>query len=166
MQQHIQFSHNRHQCGFSLIELMIVISIMGILIGIGIPAYSKMTIAANETAAIGTLKSISTNQRTFFNSKRRYAESFDEMREFGALDGRFSGDTPAVDGFTFKMTVTPRTPTAPPTYIINADPLEGGALSPSSDNHYYIDSSSESIHISEERAATATDPVIGEATAK
>ena len=46
------------QRGFSLIELMIVIAIIGILIGVGIAGYRSAIKAANEAAAVKTLRSI------------------------------------------------------------------------------------------------------------
>ena len=48
---------NKSSCkGFTLIELLIVIAIIGILVGIGVPAYKTSGRKANEAAAVATLK--------------------------------------------------------------------------------------------------------------
>ncbi|RRA48981.1 type IV pilin protein [Acidipila sp. EB88] len=48
----------RHEAGFTLMELLIVISIMLILMLIAIPNFSGMKMQANETSAIQSLRAI------------------------------------------------------------------------------------------------------------
>jgi prepilin-type N-terminal cleavage/methylation domain-containing protein len=55
--------HNKK--GFTLIELMIVIAIIAIIAAIAIPNLLHARKSANETAAIGALKTITTSQSVF-----------------------------------------------------------------------------------------------------
>lgn len=55
------------QKGFTLIELMIVVAIIGILAAIAIPAYQNYTKKASESACLGEVKGIANQQYVLMN---------------------------------------------------------------------------------------------------
>ena len=154
--------NNKSRRGFSLVELMIVISIIGILVAIGIPAWQASVRSTNEAAAITHLQRISTAQVTYFNTKNRAGYgTFDQLSSGGYLDKRFAGDAPLVDGYIFRMALTAKSGNQPPGYGVNADPQKPTGLTATGSRFFYIGSDVGTPTSNGEKAAGPEDPPAG-----
>src|SRR5256712_6540731 len=61
------------QKGFTLIELMIVVAIIGILAAIAIPNFIKFQARSKQSEAKANLKAIFTAQKAFYQEKDRFS---------------------------------------------------------------------------------------------
>jgi type IV pilus assembly protein PilA len=90
------------QQGFTLIELMIVVAIIGILAAIAIPAYNDFTIRSKVTEIINMAGVCKTSVAEYFQSVGKMPTS---AKEAGCSDqGSLQADPPTVDA-TGKITV-------------------------------------------------------------
>jgi prepilin-type N-terminal cleavage/methylation domain-containing protein len=152
---------NKNRRGFSLVELMIVISIIGILVAIGIPAWQSSVRATNEAAAITHLQRISTAQVTYFNTKNRAGYgTFDQLAGGSYLSKQFAGEAPLVDGYIYKMTLIAKSGNEPPGFAVNADPQKPTGITATGSRFFYT-SSDTGITSNSEKPAGPDDPAAG-----
>lgn len=101
----------RGEAGFTLLELLAVVTITAILSGIAVPSLMRGRVAANETATIGSLRSVHTAQLSYSLSCGYgfYASNFPALGPGpSGLDGFLSLDltgsvTPIKAGYTYNL---------------------------------------------------------------
>ena len=67
----------RNERGFTIMELLVVIVIIGVLAAIGVPAYQNMTKKAKDTACEANRRTISTAAGMYFAEKGEYPDIAD-----------------------------------------------------------------------------------------
>lgn len=109
--------------GFSLIELLVVVTIIGVLIAIAIPSYRAYRVSANRAAAKSVLLEVVSRQEQYAASNRAYADSLallgmslpEEVVHNYNVDitqQSWSAGTATMSGFTVIATPLPGSPQA------------------------------------------------------
>jgi type IV pilus assembly protein PilE len=72
--------------GFSLIELLIAMAIMGVLVAIAMPVYTNSVIRSNRAEAKNELMQVAAEQERFFSSNNTYSDDATPLRTPNVAD--------------------------------------------------------------------------------
>ena len=95
-----------NQSGFSLIELLMVVVIVGLLATIAVPSLMASREAAQKAAAIGSLRTIHSHQLTYHSQRGRYARISELNTYFANSLGTTSGSWVIKGNYAYISTIT------------------------------------------------------------
>jgi prepilin-type N-terminal cleavage/methylation domain-containing protein len=104
----------RAQAGFSLIELLIAITIIGIMAAVAVPGLLSYLKTGRETAAISTLKNIHNSESQFQAVRGRFG-TLKELADNDLLEKSYASGQP-INGYLYTDSDI-----SPDTYCVHAD---------------------------------------------
>ena len=103
------------QAGFSLMELMISVAIVGIIAAVAIPSYKQYMVKSNRAGAQAHLMDIAQNQQQYVVDNRAYASTLSDL----------NGMTTPADVSKYYTITIDVTSGPPPTFTVTATPKAG-----------------------------------------
>ncbi len=139
--------------GFSLIELMIVVLVIGIIAALSVPNLAKSKMAAHESSAISAIRTLVTAQITFAtrSGPGNFAPDLATLQGANLIDSVLGSGT--AEAYSFALSGSGVQ------YTIDARPLVYGS---SGIRSFFTDESGAIRYTTADAAATVTDPGLGQ----
>lgn len=105
----------KNNSGFTLVELMIVIAIIGILAAVGYPAYTSAVKKANRADAIDSLLSLAGRMEEYYMNNDTYVGATINAAGTGTVGSNKTSDDlytlsiTSATAFAYNLTATPKT---------------------------------------------------------
>lgn len=131
----MSFNPRKKQSGFTLVEIIIVVSIIAIIAAIAVPTYLSFIQRAKETAVLAYLGKVKKAQETFRleNAADQYSGSFDELETTGFVELAVGAATRVAH--EYQLDLSAGVSSGEPFWHILAGPL---SLNPKA-RHFYVD---------------------------
>jgi type II secretory pathway pseudopilin PulG len=137
-----------------VVVVLVGLAVLGVILGAAVYGWKAAQRAGNEAATIQNMKTIAAVETQYYNTHNRNFGDFDQLIHEQMLTSKFAGTPQGIDGYVLSLKVTPRTSNQLSSYTLNCDP---GSES-TGRNHFYLDSTSATIHVNSEQMAGAGDP--------
>ena len=134
--------------GFSLVELLIVVCIIGLIAAIAVPNLVRARESADSASAVSSVRTLITAENLYYNSTSNYA-TLTELMPTGTLDTDLGSGSKSDYGFV----LTVDSSTVPASFICTADPLVDSPNLP----HYFTDQTAV-IRVAQGVPATSISP--------
>jgi type IV pilus assembly protein PilA len=159
-------ARHENQRGFSLIELLIVVTIILIIAAIAIPKVLSAKIQANEAAAVVTLHTLNANALMYSNSYGTFPHAISDLGPAATGTPPSSGAADLIDSslasgiksgykFTFKVVATDPAGNVD-SYTISATPVTPG----STGQRAFFTDLSDTVRASQSGVADSSSPPI------
>lgn len=120
-----QHERRRERGGFTLIEVLVVVAIVGILAMIAIPRYADSRSQAFKSAAISDLRNLSTSQELYWTDDTGYGDDLEALNVLASKGVDLVITTASSDGWAAQASRSFLPAVTCGIYYGSADPADG-----------------------------------------